>query len=139
MVKFIVIIATCLVSIKGLGQNVGHTSTTFIDVSRNNRSIPCEVYYPAEAAGVDVAASNPSALGLSSFPAIAVGHGFVINSGSYELIANFLVPHGFVVALVNTESGFSPNHEAFGLDLSFVTHALQQESLNSNSILYNKV
>jgi dienelactone hydrolase len=120
-------------------QGLGHTSLTFTDATRNNRSIPCEVYYPALSAGDNIAALDPAFLGLSGYPAIAVGHGFVIGAANYDLIAEQLIPFGFVVALVNTEAGFAPNHQEFGLDLAFVTHALQQESQNSTSILYNIV
>jgi dienelactone hydrolase len=121
------------------GQGLGHTTLTFVDATRNNRSIPCEVYYPATSAGDNTPALAPSFLALNGYPAIAVGHGFVIGATNYELIAQHLIPFGFVVALVNTETGFSPNHQEFGLDLAFVTHALQQESQNSTSILYNIV
>ena len=120
-------------------QGLGHTTLTFTDAARNNRSIPCEVYYPALSAGENTAALAPAFLALTGYPAIAVGHGFVIGAANYSLIAEQLIPFGFVVALVNTETGFSPSHENFGLDLAFVTHALQQESQNSTSILYNIV
>jgi dienelactone hydrolase len=121
------------------GQGLGHTTLTFVDATRNNRSIPCEVYYPALSAGDNIAALDPAFLALTGYPAIAVGHGFVIGAANYSLIAEQLIPFGFIVALVNTETGFSPNHENFGLDLAFVTHALQQESQNSTSILHNVV
>lgn len=120
-------------------QGLGHTSLTFIDATRNNRSIPCEVYYPALSAGDNIAALDPAFLALSGYPAVAVGHGFVIGAANYDIIAEQLIPFGFIVALVNTEAGFAPNHQEFGLDLAFVTHALQQESQNSTSILYNIV
>lgn len=120
-------------------QGLGHTSITFTDATRNNRSIPCEVYYPALSAGESVQALDPASLGLTGYPAVSVGHGFVIGAANYDLIAAQLIPFGFVVALVNTETGFAPSHQEFGLDLAFVTHALQQESLNTTSILYNVV
>jgi dienelactone hydrolase len=121
------------------GQGLGHTTMIFIDATRNNRSIPCEVYYPALSAGENTEALDPAFLELTGYPAISVGHGFVIGAANYSLIAEQLIPFGFVVALVNTEAGFAPSHENFGLDLAFVTHALQQESQNSTSILYNIV
>jgi dienelactone hydrolase len=120
-------------------QGLGHTTLTFTDATRNNRPIPCEVYYPAASAGDNTAAMDPASFGLIGFPAIAVGHGFVIGAANYNIIAEQLIPFGFIVALVNTEGGFAPNHQEFGLDLAFVTHALQQESQNSTSILHNIV
>lgn len=120
-------------------QGLGHATMTFTDAARNNRSIPCEVYYPATASGDNMPILDPASFALSGYPAIAVGHGFVIGAANYYLIAEQLIPFGFIVALVNTETGFSPNHQEFGLDLAFVTHALQQESQNSASILFNVV
>jgi len=139
MRKTLLFVFTFFIVAFSFAQGLGHTSITFTDATRNNRSIPCEVYYPALSAGDNIAALDPAFLALSGYPAIAVGHGFVIGAANYSLIAEQLIPFGFIVALVNTETGFAPSHENFGLDLAFVTHALQQESLNSTSILHNVV
>ena len=139
MRKTLLVVFAFFVVAFSFAQGLGHTTLTFTDATRNNRSIPCEVYYPALSAGDNIAALDPAFLALTGYPAIAVGHGFVIGAANYSLIAEQLIPFGFVVALVNTETGFSPSHENFGLDLAFVTHALQQESQNSTSILYNIV
>jgi dienelactone hydrolase len=139
MRKSIFLFIAVIVSCSSIAQGLGHTTMTFSDASRNNRSIPCEVYYPALSAGESVQALDPATLGLTGYPAVSVGHGFVIGAANYDLIAAQLIPFGFVVALVNTETGFAPNHQEFGLDLAFVTHALQQESQNSTSVLYNIV
>jgi dienelactone hydrolase len=139
MRKTLLFVFTFFVVAFSFAQGLGHTSLTFTDAARNNRPIPCEVYYPATSAGDNTTALDPASLGLNGFPAIAVGHGFVIGAANYDIIAEQLIPFGFIVALVNTEAGFAPNHQEFGLDLAFVTHALQQESQNSTSILYNVV
>ena len=139
MKKNLLVFSAVLFSYALFAQGLGHTTLTFTDASRNNRSIPCEIYYPAQSTGDNIVALNPSFLSLTSYPSIAVGHGFVIGAANYDLIASQLVPFGFVVALINTETSFSPNHQEFGLDLAFVTHALQQESLNATSLLYNVV
>jgi dienelactone hydrolase len=139
MRKTLLFVFAFFVVVFSFAQGLGHTSLTFIDATRNNRSIPCEVYYPALSAGDNIAALDPAFLALSGYPAVAVGHGFVIGAANYDIIAEQLIPFGFIVALVNTEAGFAPNHQEFGLDLAFVTHALQQESQNSTSILYNIV
>jgi dienelactone hydrolase len=110
---------------------IGNTTLTFQDPARNNRSIPCDVYYPSTSSGAD------SPITPGTYPVVAIGHGFVIGTSSYELIAEYLVPQGFVVALVNTEGGFSPNHAEFGLDLAFATHAIQAESNLISSLLFN--
>lgn len=139
MKKTLLFVFACFSIGFSFAQGLGHTTLTFVDATRNNRSIPCEVYYPALSAGDNTPALDPAFLTLNGYPAIAVGHGFVIGAANYSLIADQLIPFGFVVALVNTETGFSPSHENFGLDLAFVTHALQLESQNSTSILYNIV
>ena len=94
--------------------NVGQRSITFIDEQRANRSIPSDVYYPADAAGTNA----PVALGVVKFPVVVFGHGFVIGTSSYKWLADTLVKHGYIVVFPSTESGLSPDHLAFGKDLS---------------------
>ena len=67
---------------------IGSTAITFTDVTRNNRSVGTQIYYPAVSAGTD----TPVASG--SFPVIAFGHGFVMNVGAYQNIWELLVPQG---------------------------------------------
>jgi len=94
---------------------IGVTALTLTDPSRGNREIPVEVYYPAEFAGVDAPAiANPT----EPFPVISFGHGFLIGIGFYPYIPDALVPEGYVLVLVDTETGF-PDHGAFGRDLAF--------------------
>ena len=97
---------------------IGHTSVVFFDTLRA-RSIPVELYYPADADGEDV----PAASGV--FPVLAMGHGFVMNVPSYANIWSRFVPEGYIVALPTTEGGFAPDHAAFGADLAFIPGAVQ--------------
>lgn len=64
---------------------VGHTTITFIDGSRNNRQIPTEIYYPALTAGEEV----PLAPG--QFPVLSYGHGFVMTVDAY---GNYIADRG---------------------------------------------
>lgn len=115
---------------------IGHITATFIDSARSNRSVPVEIYYPADVAG-DNAAFATSITG--KVPAIAFGHGFVMAWSAYQNIWEAVVPAGYIIAFPKTEGTFSPSHDAFGKDLSFVLKELGKLGNTSTSILYNKV
>lgn len=100
-------------------QQVGHTTYTYIDVSRNNRQITTEIYYPATIAG------NDTPILPGSFPLIVFGHGFVMVYSAYDNIWNAVVPEGYIVALPTTEGSFAPVHNDFGLDLKFLVTQIQ--------------
>ena len=115
---------------------IGHITATFIDSARSNRSVPVEIYYPADVAG-DNAAFATSITG--KVPTIAFGHGFVMAWSAYQNIWEAVVPAGYIIAFPKTEGTFSPSHDAFGKDLSFVLQELGKLGNTSTSILYNKV
>jgi pimeloyl-ACP methyl ester carboxylesterase len=112
---------------------IGHTSYTWFDSTRNDRPIPVEVYYPALTTGEEV----PVAPG--QFPVLSLGHGFVMNVGSYTNFSDFLVPQGYIFVLSNTETGFSSSHQDFGLDLSFILHALELENNDPGSLFFGTI
>ncbi|MBK7966629.1 MAG: hypothetical protein IPK10_16050 [Bacteroidetes bacterium] len=100
---------------------IGHTTLTFIDTSRNNRSIATEVYYPADVAGNN----EPITLVTTDkFPVISFGHGFVMTWNAYQNIWDALVQEGFIIAFPKTEGGLAPAHAEFGKDLAFVISEL---------------
>ncbi len=110
---------------------IGHTQMTFIDASRDDRSILAELYYPALTEEEDAVAAD------GEFPQITFGHGFVMGYNAYQNIWEHLVPQGYVMAFVTTEGGIAPSHSDFGLDLAFVLNELNLENENTSSILYN--
>lgn len=116
------------------GQNfqIGQVSLSFTDASRSNRSVPVEVYYPADAAGTGV----PFTTGVQTVPVVVFGHGFVMSWDAYANIWQSLVPRGYVVAFPRTETGFSPSHLNLGQDLAFTVTALHQEAQSAASVLY---
>jgi pimeloyl-ACP methyl ester carboxylesterase len=112
---------------------IGHVTISFTDSSRNDRQIPVEVYYPALAAGEEV----PVAPG--QFPVLSFGHGFVMGVGSYTNFSEFLVPEGYIFVLSNTETGISPSHQDFGLDLSYILNAFEQENNDPGSLFFGTI
>ncbi|MEY4903402.1 MAG: hypothetical protein RLZZ292_1217 [Bacteroidota bacterium] len=112
---------------------IGTQTVTYLDPARSNRSIQTYLYYPANAAGSGVAAAS------GAFPVVVLGHGFTMDYSSYVLYANALVPLGYIVAIPNTETGFSPSHSAFGLDLAFVVSKLYSENTNVSALFYQHI
>lgn len=120
-----------------LGQSfqVGHTTITFIDSSRSNRSIPTEIYYPADTAGDN----KPFSTTISFLsPCISFGHGFVMTWDAYRNIWEGVVPYGYIIAFPKTEGSFSPSHLEFGKDLAFVLRKLKQLGATTGSLFFNK-
>jgi len=115
------------------GFEVGHTSMTFIDDNRDTREIPVEIYYPATTAGEDVPVAG------SNHPVLSFGHGFIQSYVDNIYIADSLVPYGYIVAFLNTETGFSPSHEDFGLDFAFAIDAIKNEGQTAGSLFEGTV
>jgi hypothetical protein len=116
--------------------DIGQTSRNYVDPARGNRSVPAEIFYPADTPGVDVpVAGSPG----TAFPVITFGHGFLIPWDDYDYIWNGLVPEGYIVVMAKTEGGLLPNHLNFGLDLAFLVEALRGEGEDSGSIFHERV
>lgn len=122
-------------SIPAQGQPfpVGTRTITYQDPARNNRNIQTYLYYPAVAAG----SNQPVASG--QFPVVVIGHGFTMNYVPYVFWGNALAEAGYIVAIPNTETGFSPSHSAFAADMAFLVEKLYSENNNSNSPFYQHV
>jgi predicted dienelactone hydrolase len=114
----VILIAISLCS-KISAQQIGHTTVTFVDSTRNNRSIATEIYYPAVSAGDN----TPIAPGV--FPLIAFGHGFVMVWSAYQNFWETLVPEGYILAFPKTEGSILPNHADFGKDLKLLITKIQ--------------
>ena len=115
---------------------IGHTTITLIDTSRNFRNIPTEVYYPADAAGNNVPVTTAN---NNKFPVLAFGHGFVMTWDAYQNIWDAIVPEGFVIAFPKTEAGFAPSHSELGKDIAFVISELSELGQSNSSLFYNRV
>ncbi len=88
-------------------------SFSFNDPDRNGREIPVNFHH-------DLGLEGPS-------PLVVLAHGFVMTPADYGDLVENLVGEGYVVGVVDTETGFAPSHGDFALDLAFVIrHAAQQ-------------
>jgi len=118
-------------------QFVGHKQITFTDPARSNRSIPCDVYYPAIVAGENVA------MATGSFPLIVFGHGFVMaDPALYSYLWQKFAELGYIFVFPTTEGSMLtpiPNHLNFGLDLKFLNVQIKAENTVSTSFFYGKV
>ena len=54
-------------------------------------------------------------------------------------IEDSLVPLGYIVVFPTTESGLSPSHSDFGLDMAFLINQMKTEGASSSSFFYNHV
>lgn len=128
----IITIIIGLISIQIMAQfPIGHRTITFNDASRS-RDIECEIYYPGTTAGEDVGTAS------GTFPVIVLGHGYNMGYDAYLNFSDRLVPLGYVIVMPTTESGLSPDHQEFGLDLEFINNEVKsQATSNASFFLYN--
>lgn len=112
---------------------VGHTSITFTDPSRNDRPIPTEIYYPAEVAG------DEAPLAAGQFPVIQFGHGFVMVWSAYQHFWETYAAQGYILCFPKTEGTFSPNHTNFAKDLAFLCSAMEAEKVNPTSLFFEHI
>jgi pimeloyl-ACP methyl ester carboxylesterase len=123
MRHFLLVLLSFVFSASVFAQfDVGSRSITLTDAARANRSIPCQVYYPANTAGNNV----PVAAGV--FPLLIFGHGFLMSTDAYDVVWEALVPSGYIMVLPTTESGISPSHTEFAKDLAFIEEELRTSS-----------
>lgn len=125
-----------LMSANSQTYQIGHTTLTFVDASRSNRSIVTEIYYPSDVAGDNVVMTTQN---LLQFPSLVFGHGFVMTWDAYQNFWEALVPNGYIMAFPKTEGSFSPSHLEYGKDLAFVINQLNLLGTQTTSLFYNRV
>ncbi len=110
--------------------DVGNFQHTFTDPDRDDRQILTEIYYP-----LDLIKDNAS-IAEGEFPLLVFGHGFVMTWSAYENLWTHFVPNGYVMAFPRTETGFSPSHLDFGLDIAFLASAIQALAQDEGSEIF---
>ncbi len=111
---------------------IGNLNIAFYDAVRD-RSIGCEVHYPAVQAG------DATPVNDGQYPVLIIGHGFVMGTDAYAYLWQHYAPLGYIVVLPNTEAGFAPDHEAFGADLAFLASDLVAANDVPSSPFYQHV
>jgi pimeloyl-ACP methyl ester carboxylesterase len=111
--------------------DIGNIQHTFIDPDRNDRPILTEIYFPVPIDG------DEGSIAEGTFPLLIFGHGFVMTWGAYENLWTHFVPLGYVMAFPRTETGFSPSHLDFGLDIAFLAEAMQDFAADPSTPLYD--
>ncbi len=135
IMKKLVTVVLWIIAIGAYAQYpIGNTDITFNDPDRNNRAIACEIYYPGTSSGANVDVAT------GTFPIIVFGHGFSMQVGAYPNWREEFVPDGYIMVFPTTEgSPFTPDHEAFGLDLRFLVTQMQAENSNGGSLFNQHV
>lgn len=134
MKNLLLSISFSLISLISFAQfPVGHRQITYQDPARSNRSVTTEIYYPGVSAGESVTAA------AGTFPIIVFGHGFMMNYDAYLYFKDAMVPDGYIVVFPTTETGASPSHPNFGLDLAFLINKLISENTNNASPFYTHI
>lgn len=121
-----------LLSFAVLAQSysIGYKNTSFYDEDRD-RNVTAYVYYPSNSEGQDAIPLQ------GGFPYIVFGHGFMMNQGDYDYLWEALVPKGYILINLTTETGTGPNHERFGRDLAFIADNFFTFSENGSDFFYN--
>ncbi|MEE2920032.1 MAG: alpha/beta hydrolase [Bacteroidota bacterium] len=99
--------------------------SSLVDVSRNNRVIDLDVRVP-------VGVTEP-------LPWVVFGHGFLMPTSDYDVLAETLNEAGMAMVMVDMETGILPSHEDFGLDLAYTVEHAAADALGLEGILGDKV
>ena len=135
-IYFVLFVILAVLNSNAQPYQIGHTTITFIDASRSNRSVVTENYYPADVAVDNVALTTSNSL---KFPSLVFGHGFVMTWDAYQNFWEALVPNGYIIAFPKSEGSFSPSHLEFGKDLAFVINQMNILGTLNTSIFFNRV
>ena len=132
MIRFALFFFCLAIAAQAQNFAVGYTEGAWNDAARN-RDVDYVCWYPADAAGQDVAVAQ------GSFPVVVLAHGFLTGTAPYQNVADSLVPLGYILLLPATETGFTPSHAALGQDMVFLAERIQQAHGQSNSMWFGKV
>jgi predicted dienelactone hydrolase len=116
--------------------NIGHRHLKIVDSSRDNRWVTTEIYYPADTAGDDVAATKSNE---PTFPLIVFGHGFIMKWTAYRYLWEALVKNGYIVAFPLDEGSFDANHAELSKDMVFLVHWIQKQNHAKIAFLQGRV
>ena len=120
-----VFVAAILLGLQSVSAQVNQFTAALTDTSRANRVIGLDIRVPSEASEV--------------LPWVVFGHGFVMPTTDYDDLATALATAGYAVFMVETEVGFLPSHEDFGMDLAYVVENASSDLIELEGVLGNRV
>jgi len=118
------------------GYGVGTHDIFYSDPSRGGRSVAVRVRYPAQGSGPDAPIAGEAG---TRFPVVVFGHGWLTPVSDYTYLWNLVVPAGYIMVMVDTETGVNPDQDQFARDEAFVVDSFRQENGNPASFFYGKV
>jgi predicted dienelactone hydrolase len=135
--KTFAILSFLIVSNNLLSQTyrIGHTGFSLIDTHRGNRTVPVEIYYPADSSGDNV----PISCVGKRFPVLCFGHGYLMSWDSYAYLRDALVRQGYIVAFPKTEGQLFPSHLDLAKDISFILRKISEYGKDNRSIFFDRV
>ena len=99
-----------------------------VTVQRASRTLNCRLYYPAQSAGQNAAASIVGA----PYPMIAFGHGFFMQTSYYNSYYEHLATRGYIVIAPQFPD---TQHDELALDLLACLEYLRQSGTSGSHFL----
>lgn len=132
----LILLATISLNLHAQDFSIGNTHLEFTDPERNDRSIPVEVYYPADTTGEDVALTARS---NKKFPLLIFTHGYISKIKSYKNIREMLVPYGYIVVFPDTETGVFADHPDLAKDIVFLAKRFPDLTDDKESLFQGRI
>jgi predicted dienelactone hydrolase len=126
LLLFLIPIKTILADVN---YSIGHDQINIQDPARANREVTAELYYPSLSQGerVDPADGN--------FPLIVFSHGYQQAYTDYHVLWETLVPDGYIMLFLTTESGVNINTDVYAQDITFLLNDFLREDSQASSLV----
>ncbi len=117
------------------GYKTGHYSVILNDTLRGNRKIPVEIFYPE----LNINDHNEIKVQNNQrYPLIFFAHGYLIKGSDYKPLCDILVPEGYIMVFLNSETGLFPSHKTLAEDVGFAIDEITRLSLKRSFILFGR-
>ncbi len=116
--------------------SIGNTKLEFTDPERNDRSIPVEVFYPADTSQEDATITERYD---GKFPLLIFTHGYLSKIKSYKNIREMLVPYGYIIVFPDTETGIFADHMDLAKDIVLIAKEFPELSNEAGSLFNGRI
>eukprot|EP01084_Bolivina_argentea_P114192 203350_1 len=129
MVTCSIIVTIIMHLIHAMDGSIGSFNTTIINPEVPNHKIPVFIYYSLQLESYDY-----------SWPVIVFAHGLRAEALWYSWVYKDIVPLGYVVAYINSYTGFTMNQTQYAIDQRYTLKWLNTiVNNNMSSPLYKKI